>query len=387
MVMASRTCRVTILLAAVTLFLPATRVAADEPAAWNKLLAEKYMDARAQKWFDFSGADRGEGPDKVSCVSCHSVLPYALARPVLRKLTGKTEPGPLETRLLEQTAKRALHWDELDSKRFRLFYDFSDQKKKESWGTEAVLNAVILAFDDRYQGRNEAGAATRKALANLWRVQQTGADLGSFEWLDFGMEPWEAKESRYFGAALAALAVGAAPRYYTPGADADLDKKVELLRGYLRGKRAKQNLNNRVWLLWAAAMLDGLLTQEEQRTLTQAIFEKQRDDGGWGLSSLGMVPRKGVDDAGSDGYATGLVLHVLQTAGTAKGDARLAKGLTWLRSHQAPTGQWLAQSVNKKRDPDSHAGKFMSDAATAFAVLALSHEDSVVTGKRKSPER
>jgi len=34
---------------------------------------------------------------------------------------------------------------------------------------------------------------------------------------------------------------------------------------------------------------------------------------------------------------------------------------------------WQGVSVNKKRDPASHPGKFMSDAATAYAVLALSH--------------
>ena len=99
------------------------------------------------------------------------------------------------------------------------------------------------------------------------------------------------------------------------------------------------------------------------------------DDGGWSLAAFGPFVRKDgtIQDSTSDGYATGLVLHVVQIAGLPKDDARLARGLTWLKRNQAATGEWRSISVNKKRNPASHVGKFMSDAATAYAVLALSH--------------
>jgi squalene-hopene/tetraprenyl-beta-curcumene cyclase len=291
-------------------------------------------------------------------------------------LTGTGRPTEYETKFLERTKLRVERWADIDSPNLRLFYDFNEAKKKESWGTEAVLNAVVLAFDDRYQGRRAPSDLTRGAFANLWQVQITdGAQKGTWDWLDFKLEPWESGGARYYGAALAAIAVGTAPGYYTPGADADIDRRVKLLRDYLKDHRAGQNLFNRAWLLWAANSLDGLLTQEERKAVIEELLERQEADGGWRLASLGAFVRGDgtPQETPADGYATGLVLHVLQTAGVSKEDPKIAKGLGWLRANQRPTGEWPASSLNKKRDPASHVGRFMSDAATAYAILALSH--------------
>jgi squalene-hopene/tetraprenyl-beta-curcumene cyclase len=148
-----------------------------------------------------------------------------------------------------------------------------------------------------------------------------------------------------------------------------------MLRSYLKDGLRRQNMHNRAWGLWAATKVEGILTPADQKKVIAELLDKQQDDGGWSLPSLGTWARSDgtAQDASSDGYATGLVLHVLQTAGVPKDDVKIAKGLAWLRRNQAATGAWRGVSVVKKRDPASHSGQFMSDAATAFAVLALSH--------------
>ncbi len=246
-------------------------------------------------------------------------------------------------------------------------------KTSESRGTEAVLNALILAARDAPTGALTNDA--RQAFDNLWPLQFKAGDLrGAWAWLNFHNEPWESSDSPYYGAALAALAVGSAPGGYA--SSPEIQDRLKLLRDYLEHRADTESLFNRLMVLWASTKLPGLLTPGQRQAIVDSAVSKQQDDGGWSTSALGSWKRADstAQDTASDGYATGLITLVLQQSATSGTGASMSKGLSWLVRHQdAPTGMWVASSLNKQRDAASDAGKFMSDAATAYAVLALTN--------------
>jgi squalene-hopene/tetraprenyl-beta-curcumene cyclase len=352
---------------------PATRVS----TSWDRKTAASYLDYRESWWAGWTGSARDHG---TFCVSCHTALPYALARPALRASLGEQGPSANELRLVDNVIKRVRLWKDEGPY-------YSDQayvgKTTESRGTEAVLNALILTNNDAQRG--QLSDDNRAALENMWAVQRNAGDeKGSWPWLQFDLEPWEAKGAVYYGACLAAIAVGTAPGNYSslPA----IQDNLKLLREYLNRESASQSTLNRVFLLWASTKLSGLLTPEQQKNIVNEVLSRQQRDGGWRLASIAWSrnawsPRSlfqmwfredGTPMAGkSDGLATGLSTFVLQESGLPSNNPQLQRGLGWLMNNQATEGFWPALSINKKRNPSSDTGRFMSDAATAFAVLSL----------------
>jgi hypothetical protein len=332
--------------------------------AWSQAGAAKYLDGRETWW---QGWDVSQRDHKTVCVSCHTVLPYALSRSSLRGSLGESTVSAPERVMLNDVARRVTLWNQLEP----YYHTGVDGplKTPESRGTESVLNALILAtYDKQHMTELE-----RSAFYEAWALQiKTGKLAGAWDWLNFHLAPWESSESQYYGAALAAVAVGRAQDNYRN--DPRIQGNLQLLRGYLRREYATQPLINKIYLLWASANLPGLLTSSERSELLKAILSKQQADGGWSLTDLGAWKRldKTALETKSDGYATGLTLFALEESGLAKGLPQAQRGRAWLEQNQiAAEGKWPAWSVNLKRDPNSYIGHFMNDAATGFAVLAL----------------
>ena len=65
------------------------------PPAWNARAAASYLDGELEWWSTWPNAARDHG---TFCVSCHTVAPYAVARPALAGALGeRTEPKAART--------------------------------------------------------------------------------------------------------------------------------------------------------------------------------------------------------------------------------------------------------------------------------------------------
>lgn len=278
-----------------------------------------------------------------NCGSCHTGWPYLMSRAVLRDA-----PSPAINEVRAFFENRITNWD-------------ADDKIEKHEPREIVGTATALAMYDA-QSTGTLQAVTRQALDRMWTLQR--AD-GAWDWTKCGWPPYEIDD--YYGAVLAAVGVGQAPESYSRGDSAKVG--VEKLCVYFKNT-APPSLHHKTWLLWASVKLDGLLSTEEQQAAIKELVALQRSDGGWSMESLGKdwVGQRGEKanpDAPSDGYGTGLVVFVLRQAGVPTSNDSIQRGKAWLTANQRVSGRWFTRSLNGVKE------HFISDTATAFAILAL----------------
>lgn len=304
-------------------------------------LAEEFSPARGKHFLDSASL---AWQKKRDCMTCHTNYLYLMARPAL----GADDAA-------HQTVRK--YAEDLVTTRWK--------DKGPRWDAEVAMTAVVLAHNDAAT-TGSLHPATREALDKMWTVQR---DDGGIDWIKCGWPPFENDDE--LGATMMALAASVAPENYseTPAAASGIEK----LKSYFAAT-PMPTLHHRAMLLWADTYRPLWLSSDERRQFLDEILALQHEDGGFSIASLGDWPREDgspQDVATGDGYATGLAILLARRSGVPADDARLQRGIAWLKSHQRESGRWFTRSLKKD---SSH---FLTHAGTSMAILGLASCDAL----------
>ena len=323
---------------------------------WDQKAAAAYLDQRAGWWMEWPRAARDHG---TFCVSCHTAVPYAMSRPLLRGPLAEQGPSANEQKLLNNVIKRVRLWKEVAP-----FYTDADRgiyKSVESRGTESVLNALILASHDASSAAGGAQSGhlsgdTLTAFENMWEEQETtGDDKGAWRWLRFKNEPWEADDSGYYGAALAAVAVGTAPENYR--ARPEIQNNLKILREYFESRECGADLDqsrcSTVGLGENARIARARSAEgHHRRTLEQAAGRRWLEFvfAGWGLEAARWHAARTAERRLRDGLG-----HIRAAAGGHSANERAIEDRTCMVSKKSGQGaRLLARLFSEQKRGTPH---------------------------------
>lgn len=316
-------------------------------------LAAKYLEQGTVAW---SGERK--------CVSCHTNGAYMVTRPALTTSLG---PPPETTHQFFLTSLTEL----LEEKRDRL--------KQATRPAQVIYVAAGLAEWDAHVA-HALSAETEKALELMFEIQNENGTWGSLNcWPPFESDAWHE-------ATVAAMAAAIAPGWLQKvGASENqsLVAAIEQLKTYLRTENPPHDYG-RTLLLWANSRMPDLLTPEKKHELVEGLLKHQRADGGWSIRTFATPEAWGggnradklksepeFADPPGDGHMTGLAIVVLRESGIRTDDARIQKGIEWLKLNQRESGRWWTRSLN------TDSWHFITYSGTAYPLLALQMCDAM----------
>ena len=183
----------------------------------------------------------------------------------------------------------------------------------------------------------------------------------------------------------AARAVATAPGWLENLKDAETLARVERMKKFLHEHEPVNDYELALKLQLAALMPD-LVPPPVRDAATAMLWRQQQPDGGWSTRRMSdlmkwhetMDPKvvamiQGEPDAASpesDPYMTAFAIVLLRESGVPADDARIQKGVAWLKANQRVSGRWWMKSLYR----DTYHYITYISTAQALRALALCGE-------------
>ena len=336
---------------------------ADEPkvAAFNSATvkaAAKYLEDGALSWVR-----------EKSCVNCHTTGPYLSERPALTALLGKPTEEILAD-FIEVVPAKIAAVNETDR---------NGHKHYPAAFTSVWRSLGLAEWDKHVTGKTSEH--TDRSLRDMFERQSANGAFVSHGEVEIPHITTDFELSLQ-----AARAITAAPGWLSGLQDEVLRTKVEKLKSWLRAPEIKNDFD-RVLRLQLAHYMPDLVPQAERDAALALLSAKQHTDGGWSTRDMSALKDwhfemsdfvtnliTNLPDAAkpeSDAYMTALAIILMRQNNIPASDARIQRGVAWLKKEQRVSGRWWMHSLYRG---NYH---YITYIATCQALKALALCDEI----------
>ncbi len=314
-----------------------SRPSADEPrvvkfGTQSVEAAAKYLNDGAVCWVR-----------EKTCINCHTTGPYLTERPALSPLLGKPN-DEIVADFIKGVPEKIMPQKETEK----------DGHKYYGGSWTSIWRSMGLAEWDKHV-TGKLSEHTDRSLREMFERQSPNGAFVSFGEVEIPHITTD------FELTLQAVrAVTAAPGWLAGLKDATLLARIEKMKSWLRGAEPKNDYD-RVLRLQLAHYMPELVPQAAREDALALLTSKQHADGGWStrdmspvndwhfqmsdvvLSLIASLPDAAKPE--SDAYMTAFAIVLMRQANVPADDARIRRGITWLKKEQRVSGRWWMHSL------------------------------------------
>jgi squalene-hopene/tetraprenyl-beta-curcumene cyclase len=293
--------------------------------------AIKYLDDGALAWVR-----------EKTCVNCHTTGPYLSERPALLSFLGQPKAEVLADFINSIPAKPGAEETEKDGLRY----------VPGSWSS--IWRSMGLAEWDKHINKSLSETTERSLRDMLLRQSPNGS------FVSYGEVEIPHITTDFELSLQAVRAITAAPGWLEKLSDPELLARVEKLKAWLKNAEPRNDYD-RVLRLQLGAYLPELVTDAQRESALALLSAKQHPDGGWSTRDMSAVKDwhfkmsdtvlkliASLPDAAkpeSDAYMTAFAIVLMRQGGVSADDARIQRGIQWLKREQRISGRWWMHSL------------------------------------------